>query len=237
MKQSQTPISASAVIVAAGSGTRMGNNVNKQFLLIDGIPVLARTLLAFSESELIEKIIVVAKSDEILTVQDLVRDFGIQKVAEIVSGGNTRAESVRHGLEYSDSEITAVHDGARPFVSTEKIRETILAAHKLGAAALGSVPKDTVKIVADSGNVLSTPDRQTLRLIQTPQVFRTELLKSAYKTAELDGFVGTDDCSVAEHAQIPVHIIDGEYTNIKITTAEDIPIAESICRFLGDRRD
>ena len=140
------------------------------------------------------------------------------------------------GLEHSKCEITAVHDGARPFVSPERICAAVAAAEASGAAALGVPVKDTVKTVDKGGNVINTPDRSSLRLVQTPQVFKTELLKNAYSHAAEIGFEGTDDCSVAEAAGISVRIIDGEYTNIKITTAEDIPIAEAICRFLSEAK-
>ena len=227
---------AAAVIVAAGSGTRMGTAVNKQFLLIDGIPVIAHTLTAFQKAELVDEIIIVAKYDEILTIGDIVREFGITKVTDIVPGGKTRGESVCCGLAHSKCEITAIHDGARPFVSPEKIDASVATAAVCGAAALGVPVKDTVKTVDKSGNVINTPDRSLLRLVQTPQVFRTELLKNAYAHAAEIGFEGTDDCSVAEAAGISVRIIDGEYTNIKITTAEDIPVADAICRFLSDMK-
>ncbi len=221
---------ATAIIVAAGNSSRMENNLNKIFLLIDNVPVLAHTLLKFEKSKHIGKIIVVTKSDSIITAGDIVREFGISKVSEIIPGGKTRQDSVMCGLKYIDAsdEIVLIHDGARPFISTEKISEAVLSAHSFGAAALGIPAKDTVKIVNSENMVSETPDRNFIRLIQTPQAFKADILKLAYIRAEEDGFIGTDDCSVVEHSNIPVKIIDGEYTNIKITTADDLCFAEAI---------
>lgn len=234
-KNNQPTPHAAAVIAAAGSGRRMNSGCNKQFIMLDGMPVLARTLMQFQKAELIDKIIIVAKEDEILTVHDLVREFNITKVTDIVPGGAERRDSVFCGLKFAEvSDVTAIHDGARPFVSVEKINESILAANEYGAAALGVPVKDTVKAVNAENIVTQTPDRDTLRLIQTPQSFRTELILKAYAHAQQTGFSGTDDCSVAENMNIPVKIIGGEYTNIKITTPEDIPFAKAILSHIGD---
>ncbi len=222
--------SATAIIVAAGSSSRMKNNLNKMFILLDDIPILAHTLLKFENSNRVNRIIIVTKSDSIVTVGDIVREFNISKVSDIITGGKTRQESVMCGLKYTDdnNEIILVHDGARPFVSTQNISEAISAAETFGAAALGVSVKDTVKVVDDNNIVNETPDRNHLRLIQTPQVFKSDIIKAAYAKAEEDGFEGTDDCSVVEHSNIPVKIIEGEYTNIKITTADDLCLAEAI---------
>ncbi len=226
-------ISASAVIVAAGSSRRMGESVNKQFLFIDDIPVLAHTLLKFSKAKLVDEIIVITKADSILLVQDLIKEFGIKKVKEIMPGGETRQDSVCLGLErVPHDKLVAIHDGARPFVSSEKIDELIEAAQRLGAVVPGIIPKDTVKAVSEDYNVTETPDRNTLRLIQTPQIFKAAALKLAYAHAYETGFIGTDDSSVAENAGMTVHIIDGEYTNIKVTTPEDLYTANGIYEYL-----
>lgn len=228
-KRKNTLPKAVAVIVAAGNGTRMNADTNKQFILIDGVPVLAHTLLRFQEAETIDEIVVVTRGEDIITVSDIVREFDITKVKNIISGGETRQDSVKCGLNIiSDHDIVAIHDGARPFVSQDKINVLVSAAEMCGAVAPAVPVKDTVKVVDENGMVLRTPDRNTLRLIQTPQVFKANLIKNAYDLAEKDGLVGTDDCSVAEYAQIPITLIDGEYTNIKITTPEDLPIAEAI---------
>ncbi len=231
-KKNTAPPSASAVIAAAGCGSRMNSKSNKQFILLDGIPILAYTLLQFCKAETVSEIIIAAQNEDILTVNDLVRDFGISKVRAVVPGGSTRQESVSCGLARVTGEITLVHDGARPFVSVEAINSAVYAADKYGAAALGVPLKDTAKLVSADNTIISTPERSSLRLVQTPQAFRTGLIQRAYSHAAETGFAGTDDCSVAEHYGIPVKIIDGEYTNIKITTPEDIPVAEAILGFL-----
>ncbi len=231
-KKHSTPV-ATAVIVAAGSGTRMGSSVNKQFILLDGKPVLAHTLQKFQQAECIDSVIIVTKPESIITAGDLVREFGISKVSHIVPGGETRQDSVNCGMSLVESgKLVAIHDGARPFVSPEKINELVIAAENFGSAAPGVVPKDTVKSVTRENNVSETLSRDTLRLIQTPQVFHADDLKNAFCIASESGFVGTDDCSVAEFAGLSVHIVDGEYTNIKVTTPEDLPVAEAIYNFL-----
>ncbi len=225
----QNPFTATAIIVAAGSGTRMKNNLNKQLIIIGDKPVLAHTLLKFQMAETIANIIIVTKPENIITVNDIISEFGISKATDIVPGGETRQESVMCGLSCVDNaDVVAVHDGARPFVSPQKIDETVNAAFSFGGAALGVLPKDTIKEVANDGNVLNTFNRSQLRLIQTPQAFRTDIIKLSYIRAKEDGFSGTDDCSIVEHSGFPVKIIDGDYTNIKITTPEDLPVAEAI---------
>ncbi len=228
----KTKYLATAVIVAAGNSSRMGG-INKQLLLIDDIPVLARTLMCFDKARSIDRIVVVAKQDNILLVNDLIREYGISKVTSIVPGGKTRQESVMNGLDQiKNSEFVAIHDGARPFVSVKLIDKLVNDAFEYGASAPGVVPKDTVKVVDNLDFVEKTPNRETLRLIQTPQVFRTDELKLAYIRAKESGFEGTDDCSIVENMGVRVHIADGEYTNIKVTTPEDLPVAEAICEFL-----
>lgn len=233
-KKTSSP-TAVAIIVAAGSSRRMGSGTNKQFIEICGMPVLAHTLLQFHKAESIDSIIVVTKPDSILTVWDMTREFGISKVHDVIPGGETRQDSVNCGLSLvENSKLVAIHDGARPFISVDKINELVRAAHKFGSAAPGVVPKDTVKSVKADGTVLETIHREALRLIQTPQVFHTDELKLANERAKAAGFLGTDDCSVAENAGFSVHIIDGEYTNIKVTTPEDLPVAEAIFGFLNE---
>jgi 2-C-methyl-D-erythritol 4-phosphate cytidylyltransferase len=224
----------SAIIVAAGNSQRMGNGINKQFLMIDDIPVLAHTLLNFENAALVDNIIIVTKHDCIVTVNDLVREFKISKAKSIIEGGDTRQESVMHGLSElpKNCGFVAVHDGARPFASSEMIDNTIEAALRFGAAAPGVISKDTIKFTDETGIITSTPDRNCLRLIQTPQVFRADDLKLAYIRAAESGFLGTDDCSLVEKLGINIHITNGEYTNIKVTTPEDLYVAEAIYRHL-----
>jgi 2-C-methyl-D-erythritol 4-phosphate cytidylyltransferase len=225
---------ATAIIVAAGSSRRMCG-ADKQLITIDGMPTLAHTLLQFSNAESIDSVIVVTKPESILTVGDIVREFGITKVSNIIPGGETRQDSVCCGLSYVENDrLVAIHDGARPFISVDKINELVSAAYEFGAAAPGVMPKDTVKAANQDNTIAETLDRNTLRLIQTPQVFYADQLKLAYERAKASGFVGTDDCSVAENSGINIRIIDGEYTNIKVTTPEDLPIAEAIYHFLNN---
>ncbi len=229
----ESKFKTTAIIVAAGDGSRMNSSTNKQFMELGGKPVLARTLEAFQTAESIDSIIVVTKPEFITDIKTLAGKFNISKLESVIPGGATRQESVMEGiLAAKDCNIVAIHDGARPFATTALIDGLVCSAKEHGAAAPGIVPKDTVKVVDESGKVLSTPDRNGLRQIQTPQVFDFESIKKAYVLARDIGFCGTDDCSVAENAGISVTIVPGEHTNIKITTAEDLPVAEGILSFL-----
>ncbi len=225
---------ATAIVVAAGSSRRMGG-ADKQLITIDGMPTLAHTLLQFSKAESIDSVIVVTKPENILTIGDMVREFSITKVSNIIPGGETRQDSVCCGLSYVENDrLVAIHDGARPFISVDKINELVSVAYEFGAAAPGVIPKDTVKVANQNNTIDETLDRNTLRLIQTPQVFYADELKLAYERAKASGFMGTDDCSIVESSGIKIRIVDGEYTNIKVTTPEDLPIAEAIFHFLND---
>ena len=232
MSNKKSMPTATAIIVAAGSSTRM-RNADKQFILIDEIPVLAHTLMNFDRAKTIDGVIIVTRPENILKISDLIREFGILKVKSIIPGGATRQESVLSGLnELKESSLVAIHDGARPFASPKLIDDTVLAAYEHKSAAPGVIPKDTIKVLGSENTVLNTIDRDTLRLIQTPQVFYADALKLAYKVALDSGFVGTDDCSVMEFFGGSVYITEGEYTNIKVTTPEDLPVAEAIYNYL-----
>lgn len=214
----------SAVIVSAGNSTRMGG-VNKQFLEIGGMPVIARTVSSFNKSPFIDEIIIVTRDRDIAEVENFVKPF--EKVKAVVTGGSTRQRSVFNGIEAcsDNSDFLAIHDGARPLVSAAVIENTILSAFETNASAAGVRVKDTVKIVDDNGDIISTPDRDTLRLVQTPQVFSKELYLSAMESVEgSESF--TDDCKLIEAYGKKVKIVDGDYKNIKITTPEDVLSAE-----------
>ena len=217
-----------AVIVAAGNSTRM-DGVNKQFLLIDGVPVLVRTLWAFSNCGLINEIIIAAREEDIPRMYSMLRDYQILKVSDIVKGGSTRQESVLNAVKRSSpaSEFLAIHDGARPLVTEKIIEETVKTAFKTGAAATGVKVKDTVKIVNSQNIITSTPDRNFLWAVHTPQVFDRKMYLSA-----LDGVpdcsLFTDDCRLMEEYGAEVVMVEGSYENIKITTPEDIDVAEAI---------
>jgi len=220
----------SAVVAAAGSSRRMGGE-NKLLLPLDGVPVLVRTLLALESAQLVDEIVIATREEDLLTIGDLCKLYGIRKPVKIVCGGETRQESVlAAALECrEDAGYIAVHDGARPLVTAEMIDRVIRLAHRTNAAALAVPVKDTIKVVQD-GKVVSTPNRETLRAIQTPQVFDAQLLRAALQTAVENGDVLTDDCAAVERLGKEVYLAEGSYENIKITTPEDICLAEELLR-------
>ena len=217
-----------AVIVAAGNSTRMGG-VNKQFLLIDGVPVLIRTLSAFSESNMIDEIVIAAREEDIPKMYAMIKEYKVLKVTDIVKGGKTRQESVFNAIRRSSpfSEYFAIHDGARPLVTGKIIEDTVREAFLTGAAATGVKVKDTVKVVNEKGIITSTPDRNYLWAVHTPQVFERRLYLSAIDNV-INSEMFTDDCKLLEEYGTEVKMVEGSYSNIKITTPDDIPIAESL---------
>lgn len=219
-----------AIVVAAGNSTRMGG-VNKQFLLLDGVPVLVRTLQAFSLCPLIDEIVVATRESEIQELFALVKEYQIEKVTDIVRGGSTRQESVFAAIRRSSpfSEYFAIHDGARPLVSQEVICDTVETAFRVGAAATGVRVKDTIKVVSENGEIVETPDRTTLWAVHTPQVFERNRYLHAADSVE-NSATFTDDCKLMETAGFPVYMVEGSYKNIKITTPEDILLAEGLLR-------
>ncbi len=224
-------LNCSAIIVAAGNSSRMKHMGNKQLLRLCNIPVLIRTIKAFDGASSVDEIIVVTHHDMLENVKGLIEKYSCKKVSSVIEGGKTRQESVVNGINaVSPCNFIAVHDGARPFIVSQKIDDAILFAQNHGSAVLAIPLSDTVKEVDGDEIIVSTPDRSTLRLIQTPQVFPAEALKEAYKKAINDGFVGTDDSSLLEHSGMKVHTIMGDYNNIKITTPEDIPKGEAILK-------
>lgn len=220
----------SAVVAAAGSSRRMGGE-NKLLLPIDGIPVLVRTLLVLESAQLVDEIVIATREEDLLTIGDLCKHYGIKKPVKIVCGGDTRQESVlAAALECrGDAGYIAVHDGARPLVTADMVDSVIRLAHKTNAAALAVPVKDTIKVVRD-GKVISTPARDTLRAIQTPQVFDAQLLRAALQSAVDSGEILTDDCAAVERLGKEVYLEVGSYENIKITTPEDIALAEELLR-------
>lgn len=217
-----------AVIVAAGSASRMGG-IDKIMATIDGEPMIKRTVRAFQQSDVIRQIVIVTRQDLIIPVMELCSEF--DKVQAVVAGGKDRPESVRAGLQALDPKMkmVAVHDGARPFVSWQVIDRTVRAAHSYAAAAPGIPVKDTVKVV-QSGIVRSTPERKTLQAIQTPQVFDVDLLKGALKKAALEKAAITDDCSAVERLGMSVKIVEGDERNIKVTTPMDLQLAQILAK-------
>lgn len=220
----------SAIVPAAGSASRMGGE-NKMLLLLEGIPVLARTLLALDGAELVDEIVVAVREQDILSVADLCKTYGIRKNVKIVRGGENRLESVLlASLECrEDAAFLAVHDGARPLADSRFVDNVIHCAYRTNAVAPAVPVKDTIKIARD-GIVESTPDRTALFAVQTPQVFDAQLLRAALQSARDSGAEVTDDCSAVERLGKQVYLTDGSYENIKITTPEDVSLATAILR-------
>ena len=218
----------SAVVAAAGSSSRMGG-VNKLLLPLEGIPVLARTLRALDEARLVDEIVVAAREEDLLTIGDLCRTYGVTKPVKIVRGGETRAASVlAAAMECrEDGAFIAVHDGARPLAEPALIDSVIQLAFRTNAAAAAVPVKDTIKVTAE-GKIVSTPDRETLRAVQTPQVFDGALLRAALQAAVEGGIPVTDDCSAVERIGKEIYLTEGSYENIKITTQEDLALAAAI---------
>jgi len=221
---------ACAVILAAGKGERMGAGKNKQFIEINGRPVLYHTLKAFSDCPAIDAIVLVCAMDEMEYCRaEIVEKYSFMKVTGIAEGGAERQDSVYNGLKKAgDCEIVLIHDGARPFVSAGIIEEGIKYAEKYGACTCGVTPKDTIKMKGGSGFSECTLDRNILFSVQTPQCFKKELIEGCYEKIKDEPIRFTDDTSVAEYFGYKVFLYTGSYSNIKITTPEDLPVAENI---------
>ena len=220
-----------AVIVAAGNATRMGG-IDKAMTELGGMPVIQRSVRAFQECDAIREIVVVTREDLLVKVMGLCKNY--DKVKAVVVGGKDRPESVSNGLNaLSDKvKLAAIHDGARPLVSFEVIDRTVRAANSYGAAAPAIPVKDTIKNT--SGTLaISTPDRASLRAVQTPQVFDFDLLRGALKQAQKDKLAITDDCSAVEHLGFKIKLVEGDERNIKITTPLDLKVAELFLEDMG----
>lgn len=214
----------SGIIVAAGRGTRMGASENKVFLKIKDKCILEYTVEAFEECRDIDEIIIVTGDCDIDRCKAVFAEC--KKPLKIVSGGDTRQQSVYNGILASEGEIVAIHDGARALITSEIIGDTIAECKKYKAAAVGVMSKDTIKIITDDGFIKETTDRNRTYQIQTPQTFERQLILSAHEKGR-DVQV-TDDCALAEALGIPIKVVTGSYENIKITTPEDMVIAEGI---------
>lgn len=219
-----------AIIAAAGAGTRMASDRPKQFLLLAGQPVIFRTLQVFDECDSIDEVIVVLPAAESAGFLSLAGKYGVRKLARVVPGGATRADSVKRGLtaiRAATAEIVAVHDGVRPFVTADEISRTVETAKSDGAAILVAPVTDTIKEISDT-SVLRSLDRGVLRRALTPQCFRYELLCEAYQHADVNDPSLTDESALVEQLGRPVSTVEGSARNIKITTVEDLAIAEAI---------
>lgn len=229
----------SAVILAAGSSSRMGGNSTKQFLELDGIPVVARTIMVFERSPLIDEIIVVAKADEIEKYDGFVEKYHITKPFKVIAGGETRQESARNGVDAVNekSKFIAIHDAARCLITEEMIYKVCHGAYLHGGAILALKAVDTVKLGDKNLFIESTPERKMTWQAQTPQVFKVNAFRAATYIARDEGFEGTDDASLLEHIRIPVKLIEGSRENIKVTEPVDIYFAEAILRSRADALD
>lgn len=233
-------VHSAAIVLAAGQGKRMGTKVQKQFLEVEGKPVLYYSLEAFETSSIIDEVILVVGNGLVDYCQkEIIDKYHFHKVKKIVIGGRERYESVYLGLKAlmeSAPEYVFIHDGARPFVDNDMLTRAYHEVVKTNACVVGMPSKDTIKVVNESGIVVETPDRKYLWQVQTPQVFAYELIKDAYvEFMENETINVTDDAMVLETVKgIPVKLVEGSYENIKITTPEDLFVAEA---FLKKRRN
>ena len=221
------------IIPAAGAGKRMGKATAKQFLLLGDKPLLAHTLLAFQRATEIDEIIpVVSQEDMESCLREVIEQYQITKVKTLVVGGRERQDSVLHGLQKigKDTAVVLVHDGVRPFVTPDMIRETVDLAKKGECVAVGVPIKDTIKEVDENRIVRRTPERGSLWAIQTPQAFPAKILRRAYEESYKQKMFGTDDATLVERTGGTVRVIMGSYENIKITTPEDLILAEEILK-------
>jgi 2-C-methyl-D-erythritol 4-phosphate cytidylyltransferase len=221
------------LVPAAGTGKRMGKATAKQFLALGDKPILAHTLLAFQRASEIDEIIPILSEEDLETcLGEIIEGYHITKVKTLVVGGKERQDSVMNGLHKltKDAAIVLVHDGVRPFVTPEMIKETVDYAKKGECVAVGVPIKDTIKEVNDRGMVRHTLERSRLWAIQTPQAFPVRALKRAYEEASEQHVFGTDDATIVEKTGGSVRVIMGSYENIKITTPEDLLLAEEILK-------
>lgn len=221
-----------AIIVAGGKGTRMGKGINKLFLKIKDKPLLAYTLEAFEKNKYIDSIVLVSAKNEMEYCRsEIVLKYSISKVKKIVCGGESRQQSVLNGLNaIKECDIVLIHDGARPFVSHKIICDGIKYASIYGACACGVKPKDTIKVKNDAGFSDYTLDRNKLFCVQTPQCFKRDIIMSAHKDIINKDISVTDDTMVVEICGYNVFLYEGSYTNIKVTTPDDLLLGERILR-------
>lgn len=222
-----------AIIVAAGNGTRMGGQINKVFLPLGNGTVISKTVDAMCSCTEISDIVVVTRSCDVLECMELLKNT--QKRVRIITGGKTRQESVYKGLlEARDSNIVVIHDGARALILPETVKRTIMDAKTFGASAVGVMCKDTLKSVDTDGFIENTLDREKTYLIQTPQIFVRDDILKAHEMAMEEKFLATDDCALYERYIGRVKVTDGSYDNIKLTTPDDMEIAENILKRRGN---
>jgi len=223
-----------AIIVAAGRGTRIGGALSKQYLALDGVPILRRTIEAFVRSGLFNEIFVVVAADDMAYCRRHILDgLPTEPQLRLVAGGRERQESVSNGLEAvggQEDDAVLIHDGVRPFITPDALRNCLASVHQHGAGILAVPARDTLKVVGEDRRIAETLARKNIWQAQTPQGFRLGLIREAHRRAREEGFCGTDDAQLVERLGHGVAIIPGSRFNIKITTPEDLPLAEAIWR-------
>ena len=227
----QTNTYTSVVIVAAGQGRRMKLDINKMYFIIKGKAVLARAIEVFENCSLINEIIVVVNESEAdICREDIIEKYRFKKVKSLVYGGEKRQDSVFNGLKEvsSNSTFVIIHDGARPFISSEIIEDSINTAKKFGASCVAVPAKDTIKVSDDQDFLCHAFKRPNIWVVQTPQTFKYEIIFKAHENANNNGIISTDDTGIVEKIGIKSKIVTGNYDNIKITTREDLTVAEHI---------
>ena len=219
-----------AIVLAAGQGRRMNSKIQKQFMLLQNKPVLYYSLHCFQESEVDQIILVTGETEIEYCQKEIVEKYGFSKVKSIVPGGKERYDSVEQGLNCIEDGIVLIHDGARPFVTQDMIRQSVITAKEAGACTIGVPVKDTIKVVDENQYGIETPDRKTLWQIQTPQTFQVPLIKKAYdcmRQSEM-GNITDDTMLVEQYCGVRTKMIKGSYQNLKITTPEDLVLAEAL---------
>lgn len=215
-----------AIVLVAGNSTRYGQNRNKNFEKLNGKAVLAYSLSVFAQNEWIDDILIAVKNEEIEVAKELVENEKLTKKVEFVVGGSSRKESVYHALKATNSEIVIIHDGARPMIKQEYVTKCLENMKDFKGVSVGVKSKDTIKITNEEGIVVQTTQRSNTWLVQTPQCFDRRILLKMHETYEKEDV--TDDCMLLEKGNYPVKMIEGNYTNLKITTFEDLGIVQNL---------
>lgn len=234
LKDNKKTSRCSVVVVAAGKSERMGSD--KILAMLGGVPVIARTLLAFEKSDFVDEIVVVTASDKIETIADICNIFSIKKVSKVITGGKTRTESALAGVcaVNKNAALIAIHDGARPLVSDEVIKNTVMTAKTFKAAVPVIKNTDTIKLVREDKSVEGTLDRDRTVRVQTPQIFDADVIKGALTFAVNKGLALTDDSMAVELMGFKVMTVPGDGENIKLTTPQDYEIASQILKSRGE---
>jgi len=216
-----------AIIPAAGSGTRIGGDIKKQFLPLKGKPIIVHTLQQFEHCSEVDEVALALPESAMSEMEAIVERYRLHKVSKMVLGGAKRQDSVRNVLNrlaLKDSDIVLVHDGVRPFIETKRIAHLLKICKEYDAAVLAVQPKDTIRRSTAGGYFDQTLDRTALWMIQTPQAFRSKLLIKAFEKAKKDKFYSTDEAALVERLGVKIRIVEGSYDNIKITTPEDLEL-------------